>query len=109
MKVYPASAICIPESDRDEALIAEMPKYELQEWLKDKNPDDFLIVSPEKKITPVVVLVPSRDFIAAYSRPVDTSIPIAIFKNRPVGPNGDWKLRRVIEWYERKHYQVAIH
>jgi hypothetical protein len=105
MKIYPKTALCVPEGDLEETLIAEIPKSQVAEWLKDKNPEEFLLVSPEKKHVPVVVLVPSRHFIAAYTKPVDTSAPIAIFNNHP----GTRKLQRVIDWYSEKHYQVVVH
>lgn len=105
MKIYPKSAICVPENDREELLVAEMPKWQVAEFMQDKNPDEFLLISPEKKRVPVAVIVPSRDFIAIYTKPVDTSAPVDIIRNRTGYP----KLKRVIDWYSEKHYQVVVH
>lgn len=104
IQVYPLTIECVPFSDREEHLIFELTKVQFLEWAKENDPDDFVLVDLEHKRIPVVTIVPSRDFITVYRGPVETSVPIGRFRNHA----NTRKLERVINWYQKKNYAVAV-
>ena len=93
MKIYLKAAICAPDEDKDEFLVAEVRRADLEQYFleREMDPGDYYLESIEKPGTiqipqtrlGLVQVVQSRDFYAIYFDDIEHSPDRLVPASRP--------------------------